>query len=101
MITSQSARIAVNASRGESAWADIHQICSGYAVAVSFTPRFGGAFYVAHNKGDPRQRAIIVAPSDKWAGDITDSGWVIDQKIEGFTEPVSSPLQAREEEGKE
>lgn len=86
MITTHSARIEVDTGHGsDKAWADVSSLCSGYVAKVEFNPSFGGGFFLAHRKEDPRYRALIIAPADKWEGDIVGAGWVIDQKIESRT----------------
>lgn len=91
MITTDNARIEVRDSSHLSAWADVGRICSGLVVVVKFTPSWGGAFFLAKRTEDPKTMALIIAPSDKWAGDILDSGWTIVHKIEDQPEETVVP----------
>lgn len=63
------------------AWADVHQICSGYAHSVEFTPKFGGGFFLAHKADDPSRKALLIAPGSNWKQDLEDQGWVIEQEL--------------------
>lgn len=89
MITTNNARIEVKAGTGDNAWADIHSICNGLVETVQFTPEYGGAFFIAHRLNEPKRKALIIAPSEKWAGDITDDGWVIEVQLR--TNPIEQP----------
>lgn len=80
MITTTNVRIEVGASN-HNAWADVGRACSGFVSVIKFTPAFGGGFFLAHRIEDPKYKALIIAPESKWAGDITNEGWVIEHEI--------------------
>lgn len=80
MITTTNVRIEVS-TETTNAWADVGSMCSGMVSVIKFTPSFGGGFFLAHHADDPKRKALIIAPSEKWANDIRGEGWVIEHEI--------------------
>lgn len=79
-IETRNAYVEVSSSDSR-AWADIKPALSGYAAVISFCPVCGGCFVIAHRKDDPKTKALIILPDEKWKQDLEAEGWIIDSEI--------------------
>lgn len=75
-ITTSSVQVLVDDSES-SCGVNINRRVSGYVADLHL---WGDAVYLAKREGSPGTH-ILIAPSDKWEGDIADSGFEIIGKL--------------------